>query len=66
MLSHYLTLYFPISLDNALSAGMAGVELALTTRSLRLTALALIPNIACLTEATPKRALTTTNTATTL
>lgn len=44
-------------MDDALCAGVAGVGLAIATGSLRLTALLLIPSVACLTGTTSERAL---------
>lgn len=55
----HLTLDFALSVDDALSAGVAGVGLTVPTRSLRLAATSLVPNIACLTGTTSERALTT-------
>lgn len=46
-------------MDNALSAGVTGVGLAIPTGSFWLTTSFLIPNIAFLTGATPERALKT-------
>lgn len=55
----YLTLDCTLSMGDALSAGVAGVWLAIPTGSLRLTAASLIPNKARLTGTTPERALMT-------
>lgn len=48
----HLTLNFALSVDDALSAGVAGVGLTVPTRSLRLAATSLVPNIARVTGTT--------------
>lgn len=53
----HLTLDFTLSMDDALSAGVAGVGLAIPTGPLRLTAMSLIPNVASLTGTTSEWAL---------
>lgn len=48
----HLTLDFALTVDDALSAGVAGVGLTVPTRSLWLAATSLVPNIARLTWTT--------------
>lgn len=55
----HLTLDLALPMDDALSAGVAGVGLAIPTSSLWLTATSLVPNIASLTWTTPEGALMT-------
>lgn len=55
----HLTLDFALSVDDALSAGVAGVGLTIPTGSLQFAATSLIPNIAHLTGTTSEWALTT-------
>lgn len=55
----HLTLDLALPMDDALSAGVTGVGLAIPTGSLWLTATSLIPNVASLTWTTPERALMT-------
>lgn len=53
----HLTFNFALSVDNALSAGMAGVGLTIPTGSLWLAAMPLIPNVARLTGTASEGAL---------
>lgn len=53
----HLTLNLALSVDDALSAGMAGVGLTIPTGSLWLAATSLIPNVTRLTGTTSKGAL---------
>lgn len=53
----HLTFNFALPVDDALSAGMAGVGLTISTGSLRLAAAPLIPNVASLTGPASKGAL---------
>lgn len=55
----HLTLDLALPMDDALSAGVAGVGLAVPTGSLWLTATSLIANVASLAWTTPERALMT-------